>query len=222
MSGGANTDRDNSFVTKHLPLVHSIAVKFKGRGIEYDELFSAGCVGLVKAGNNFDETRGLKFSTYAVPVIMGEIKQLFRDGGLVKVSRGLKEQSLKICRLRDEMIKNGEEPKISDLAKKMGISQEDAALALSAAQPPLSLSADDDSGSTIDIPVEPEQLKCAEKLALRQLLDRLDAKDRQLIWLRYWEECTQSKTAEALGMTQVQVSRREKKILSLLREQLLC
>lgn len=214
--------KDNSFVTEHLALVHSIAAKFKGRGIEYEELYSAGCVGLVKAGNNFDKSRGLKFSTYAVPVIMGEIKQLFRDGGLVKVSRGLKEQSLKICRLRDELIKNGEEPRISDLAEKMGISNEEAALALSAAQPVLSLNTEDEDGEHIyDIPVEPEQLKSGERLALMQLLNRLEPQDRQLIWLRYWEECTQSKTAEALGMTQVQVSRREKKILSLLKSQLL-
>lgn len=100
-----SADKDNSFVTEHFALVHSIAGRFRNRGIEYDELFSAGCVGLVKAGNNFDESRGLKFSTYAVPVIMGEIKQLFRDGGTVKVSRSLKELSLKICRLRDELIK---------------------------------------------------------------------------------------------------------------------
>ena len=107
-----SADKDNSFITEHFALVHSIAGRFRNRGIEYDELFSAGCVGLVKAGNNFDETRGLKFSTYAVSVIMGEIKQLFRDGGTVKVSRSLKELSLKICRLRDELIKNGEEPHI--------------------------------------------------------------------------------------------------------------
>lgn len=217
-------EKDNSFITEHFALVHSIAARFKDRGIEYDELFSAGCVGLVKAGNNFDPSRGLKFSTYAVPVIMGEIKQLFRDGGPIKVSRGLKEQSLKICRLRDEMMKNGEEPHISELADRMGISVEDAALALGASLSPISLSGGEDGedGCAVEIPVEPEQLKAAEKLALRQLLFRLPPRDRQLIWLRYWEECTQSKTADVLGMTQVQVSRREKKILEMLRKELIC
>ena len=217
-------EKDNSFVTKHFGLVHSIAVRFKDRGIEYEELFSAGCVGLVKAGNNFEPERGLQFSTYAVPVIMGEIKQLFRDGGTVKVSRSLKEQSLKICRLRDELMKNGEEPHISVLAERMGISTEEAALALSAGMPPVSLSIPDEDGenSVMDIPVEPPQLKSTEKLALRQILGRLSPKDRQLIYYRYWEECTQSTTAKALGMTQVQVSRREKKILNLLKEELLC
>ena len=142
-----SADKDNSFITEHFALVHSIASRFKDRGIEYDELFSAGCVGLVKAGNNFDESRGLKFSTYAVPVIMGEIKQLFRDGGTIKVSRGLKELSLKICRLRDELIKNGEEPHISILAERLGITPEEASLALGASLPPLSLSNYDDEES---------------------------------------------------------------------------
>ncbi|MBS7397452.1 MAG: sigma-70 family RNA polymerase sigma factor [Ruminiclostridium sp.] len=220
-----STDRDNSFITEHLALVHAIASKFKDRGIEYEELFSAGCVGLVKAGNRFEAERGLKFSTYAVPVIMGEIKQLFRDGGAIKVSRSLKELSLKVCRLRDEMIKNGEEPHICALAEKLGVSAEDVSLALGASLPPLSLSSyDDEDGDEgcYDLPVEPEQPKALDRIALRQLISRLDPLDRRLIILRYSEECTQSRTAELLGMTQVQVSRREKKILSELRKQLIC
>ncbi len=217
-------DKDNSFITGHFGLVHSVACRFKDRGIEYEELFSAGCVGLVKAGNNYDEERGLKFSTYAVPVIMGEIKQLFRDGGSVKVSRSLKELSLKITRLKDELIKNGEEPTVQLLAEKAGVSAEEAAMALSAAVPVLSLSVADDDGESgiLDIPVEPPQLKSTEKLALRQVIGKLPEQDRQLIYHRYWEECTQSKTAQVLGMTQVQVSRREKKILEHLKEELLC
>ena len=220
-----STDRDNSFITEHLALVHAIASKFKDRGIEYEELFSAGCVGLVKAGNRFESERGLKFSTYAVPVIMGEIKQLFRDGGAIKVSRSLKELSLKVCRLRDEMIKNGEEPHICALAEKLGVSAEDVSLALGASLPPLSLSSyDDEDGDEgcYDLPVEPEQPKALDRIALRQLISRLEPLDRRLIILRYSEECTQSRTAELLGMTQVQVSRREKKILSELRKRLIC
>ena len=161
-----SADKDNSFITEHFALVHSIASRFRNRGIEYDELFSAGCVGLVKAGNNFDESRGLKFSTYAVPVIMGEIKQLFRDGGTVKVSRSLKELSLKICRLRDELIKNGEEPHISVLAEKLGITPEEASLALGASLPPVSLSSYDDEENdegSFDLPVEPEQPKALDR-----------------------------------------------------------
>ncbi len=217
--------RDNSFITEHIPLVHSVASKFRGRGIEYDELFSAGLMGLVKAGNRFEPERGLKFSTYAVPVIIGEIKQLFRDSGTVKVSRPLKELSLKICRLRDEMRQNGEEPRLSELADRLGVSCEQAALALSAAQPAISLTVYDDEendAKQLDVAVQPPQLSSVEKIALRQSLQRLEAQDRRLIWLRYGEELTQSKTAEILGMTQVQVSRREKKILEKLRAELLC
>ncbi len=216
--------KDNSFVTKHFGLVHSIAGRFKDRGIEYEELFSAGCVGLLKAANNFDESRGLKFSTYAVPVIMGEIKQLFRDGGMIKVSRSLKELSLKVTRLRDELIKRGEEPNISLLSDRLGISVEEVSEALSVSLPPLSLSRYDDNeedGQT-DIPIEPPQLKSTELLALRQIISTLSETDRKLIRYRYWGEYTQSKTALLLGMTQVQVSRRERKILDMIKERLTC
>ena len=216
--------KDNSFVTKHFGLVHSIAGRFKDRGIEYEELFSAGCVGLLKAANNFDESRGLKFSTYAVPVIMGEIKQLFRDGGMIKVSRSLKELSLKVTRLRDELIKRGEEPTVSLLSDRLGISVEEVSEALSVSMPPVSLSRYDDNeedGQT-DIPIPPPQLKSTELLALRQIISTLSDTDRKLIRYRYWGEYTQSKTALLLGMTQVQVSRRERKILDMLKEKLTC
>ncbi|MBE6881297.1 MAG: sigma-70 family RNA polymerase sigma factor [Ruminococcaceae bacterium] len=216
--------KDNSFVTKHFGLVHSIAGRFKDRGIEYEELFSAGCVGLLKAANNFDESRGLKFSTYAVPVIMGEIKQLFRDGGMIKVSRSLKELSLKVTRLRDELIKRGEEPTVSLLSDRLGISVEEVSEALSVSMPPVSLSRYDDNeedGQT-DIPIPPPQLKSTELLALRQIISTLSETDRKLIRYRYWGEYTQSKTALLLGMTQVQVSRRERKILDMIKEKLTC
>lgn len=141
------------------------------------------------------------------------------------MSRSLKELSLKICRLRDELIKNGEEPHISVLAEKLGITPEEASLALGASLPPVSLSSYDDEENgegSFDLPVEPEQPKALDRMALRQLVSRLEPLDRRLIILRYSEECTQSRTAEILGMTQVQVSRREKKILEGLRKQLLC
>ena len=215
--------RDNSFVTQHFGLVHSIAGRFRDRGIEYEELFSAGCVGLLKAANNFEESRGLKFSTYAVPVIMGEIKQLFRDGGMIKVSRSLKELSLKATRLRNELMKNGEEPSISLLADRLGVSGEEVSEALSVAMPPMSLSrTDDEDEGQIDIPVEAPQLKATELLALRQIISTLSETDRKLIRYRYWGEYTQSRTASLLGMTQVQVSRRERKILDMIKEKLSC
>ena len=126
---------DDKFVQSNLGLVHSIAARFRGRGIEYEDLFSAGCEGLVKAARGFDEERGLKFSTYAVPVIMGEIRRLFRDGGAVKVSRGLKELSLKVIRVREQLRKKGTEPRLSDIANELGITVEQAGEAVAADVP---------------------------------------------------------------------------------------
>ncbi len=122
---------DNKFIQENLGLVHSLAARFKGRGIEYEELFAAGCEGLVKAGIGFDESRGLKFSTYAVPVILGEIKRLFRDGGAVKVSRSLKELSLKVTAVQAELRSRGNEPKLSEIAEVLGITVEQAGEAVS-------------------------------------------------------------------------------------------
>lgn len=208
----------DKFIEENLGLVHSLANRFRGRGIEYEELYSAGCMGLVKAAKGFDEGRGLKFSTYAVPVILGEIKRLFRDGGTVKVSRGLKELSLKVMRRREELLKNGHDPSLSELAEYFSVSAEQITEAISAAQPALSLTGGEDDGSEYDLPVEPPQAKATERIALEQCLCRLGAEDRRLIYLRYWKGRTQSETGKELGLTQVQVSRREKKILDGLRE----
>ncbi len=207
---------------ENLGLVHLCANKFRGRGIEYDELYSAGCIGLLKAVKAFDTDRGVKFSTYAVPVILGEIKRLFRDGGTVKVSRSLKELSLRIQRLCENfMQKNGREPTIAELAELSGEDESDVAQALCVSQPVLSLTSGDESEGQIDVPSEAPDGEIVDILALRQIMAALDEKDRALLELRYFRGLTQSKTAKALGMTQVQVSRREKKLLSRMREELL-
>lgn len=210
----------DKFIEENLGLVHSLANRFRGRGVEYEELYSAGCVGLVKAAKGFDEERGLKFSTYAVPVILGEIKRLFRDGGTVKVSRGLKELSMKIMRWREEQLAEGHDPTISELAERFGVSAELITEAISSAQPTLSLTGGDENGAQYDLPVEAPQLKATERIALGQCLGTLSAEDRRLIYLRYWKGFTQSETGKRIGMTQVQVSRREKRVLEQLREQL--
>ncbi|MDR2558820.1 MAG: sigma-70 family RNA polymerase sigma factor [Oscillospiraceae bacterium] len=212
----------NEFAKCNMGLVHSLANRFRGRGIEYEELFSAGCIGLVKAGNNFDKGRGLQFSTYAVPVILGEIKRLFRDGGAVKVSRGLKELSLKVARVREQLSQNsnGQEPRLSDIALALNITIEQVSEALSVNMPPLSLTDSDESGSEYDLPVVAPQVKLTELIALKQSLGQLEPEDRKLIILRYWGNKTQGETGEALGMSQVQVSRKERKILDELKKQL--
>lgn len=201
-------------------LVHALCKRFSGKGIEYDELFSAGCLGLSKAINRFDESRDLQFSTYAFPVIMGELKRLFRDGGTVKVSRSLRELSLKAARLNSENLReNGAELSVSQLAQKLQVSAEKIVEALGSAKTPLSLTAeyDEDGNPQLDIPSPDIQYEITERLSLEQALNALDEQDRRLIILRYYKSKTQSETARLLGISQVQVSRKEKKILSQIR-----
>lgn len=194
-------------------LVHSCAHRFKGRGIEYDDLFQAGCMGLIKAADGFDYNRGVRFSTYAVPVILGEMRRLFRDGGTVKVSRTLKELSLKAVRERERLAKaSGREPTISELAEVMELTPEEVSQALGASLPPISLTeSDDEGGGQLDIPVVSHEEEIADRLAVKEVIQTLDKRDRTLISLRYFGGKTQNQTATLLGMTQVQVSRREKR-----------
>ena len=214
-------DRDQS-IQENIGLVHACAKRFKGRGMEYDDLFQAGCLGLVKAVDHFDESRGLKFSTYAVPVILGEMRRLFRDGGAVKVGRSLKELSIRASRKAAEFAeKEGRSPTVGELAELLGVEPAEAAQALGAAQMPLSLTAsEEDGGGQMDISVEGEDEKIAELLSLKQVVKELPPRDQNIIYFRYYKHRTQTETAQALGMTQVQVSRREKVILKDLRRQL--
>lgn len=208
---------------ENLGLVHLCANKFRGRGIEYDDLYSAGCIGLLKAADAFDSERGVKFSTYAVPVILGEIKRLFRDGGTVKVSRSLKELSLKAVKMRDELSKElGREPTVSELGKSLDTDECTIAEALAVSLPPVSLTDNsDDGGGQIDVAVESPDIEIGDSIAVHQVLESMEANDRRLIICRYYKNMTQSATAKLLGMTQVQVSRREKKLLTFMREQLM-
>lgn len=207
---------------ENLGLVHLCANRFRGRGIDYEELYSAGCEGLVKAVRAFDADRGVKFSTYAVPVILGEIKRLFRDGGAVRVSRSLKELSLKIQKISEDFRQREmREPVISELAELSGEPEAVVSEALCVSQPLILLTADDDDEGQTDIPSEAPDRAIVDLLALRQIMARLDKNDRTLLELRYFRELTQAKTAKLLGMSQVQVSRREKKLLTMMREELL-
>lgn len=207
---------------ENLGLVHLCANRFRNRGVEYEELYSAGCIGLLKAIKVFDETRGVKFSTYAVPVILGEIKRLFRDGGTVRVSRGLKELYIKVNREREVYLsKYGKEPTITELAETLNIDEYNISLAMSSSLPPISLTeTDEDGGGQLDIPTASPDTEIGNTIALNQILNSLEEKDRNMIILRYYKNMTQSQTAEVLGMTQVQVSRREKKILAHMKEEL--
>lgn len=207
---------------ENLGLVHLCANRFRNRGIEYEELYSAGCVGLLKAIKVFDENRGVKFSTYAVPVILGEIKRLFRDGGTIRVSRSLKELYIKINKEKEEYIsKYGREPTITELSEILQVDEYNISLAVSSSLPPVSLTdTDEDGGGQVDIPVPAPDTEIGNSIAIRQILSKLPENDRKIIILRYYKNLTQSKTAQILNMTQVQVSRREKKILAFMREEL--
>lgn len=207
-------ERDR-FIENNLGLVHSLCRRFSGRGIEYDDLYQAGCIGLIKAADAFDSERGLCFSTYAVPVIMGEIRRLFRDGGAVKVSRSIKELSLKINREKQKL---NREPTVSELAESLGVSPEEITEALCASQPTVSLTYENEDGvGEVQLPTVSTEDEISDKLVIDEALERLDEKEKQIVIYRYYNYFTQSKTAEMMSMTQVQISRAEKKILAKLR-----
>ena len=218
----SKTKRDE-MIEKNMGLVHSCAHKFSGKGVEYDDLFQAGCIGLIKAVDNFKEELGFSFSTYAVPVILGEIKRLFRDGGTVSVSRSIKEKGRKISYERDKFIKKYDrEPTVGELSKILGYNEFETAQAIAASMPVISLTMnDDESDSQFDIPVPDHEESVSMNLAVHQVMERLEERDRELIKQRYFAGKTQTQTAQSLGMTQVQVSRREKKILKQMRQKLI-
>jgi RNA polymerase sporulation-specific sigma factor len=215
------TDTREEMINQNIGLVHSIANRFRGRGADYDDLFQSGCVGLIKAVDNFDKTKGFAFSTYAVPVIMGEIKRIFRDGGAIKVSRSLKEKAIKAQALRDKFVKRElREPTVSELAEMLGCTVEETAEILNVITPMVSLnSSGDDGESTVDIPIDESDM-LFDRLSVLQLMSQLDDTQRAIIDMRYYKGYTQSQTAQALGVSQVQISRKEKSILQQLRKQM--
>lgn len=208
-------------IVDNMGLVHSIANRFRNRGAEYDDLFQAGCIGLIKAVDNFDESKGFAFSTYAVPVIMGEIKRIFRDGGPIKVSRSLKEKSIKVQAIREKFIKKEmREPSLSELSQLCDIDINELSEVLNVLSPVISLSyITEDGDEEMDIPVDNSE-SLFDSLSIKQVMASLSSKDQLLIKYRFYEGKTQCETAKLLGISQVQVSRREKAILLNLREKL--
>lgn len=215
------TSRRDKMIEDNIGLVHSIAKRFKGRGEDYDDLYQAGCVGLIKAVDNFDESKGFLFSTYAVPVIMGEIRRLFRDGGAVKVSRSLKEKSIKVQAIREKFIKKElREPTVSELSELCGIETEELSEVLNVINPVVSLSCTTEDGDeTIDIPVDDTD-KLFDRLSVHYAIKDLSNDELLLIKYRFYEGKTQCESAKLLGISQVQVSRREKQLLAKLRTRL--
>lgn len=214
-------DKRSQMIEENIGLVHSVAKRFKGRGVDYEDLFQSGCIGLIKAVDHFDEEKGFQFSTYAVPVIMGEIKRVFRDGGAIKVGRSLKEKSLRAQVLRDRFLKKElREPTVSELADMLGCDVNETAEILNVIHPMLSINQFGEDGSAdFDIPVDDSE-NLFDRLSLSQIIDTLDSDEKKLIEYRFYKGQTQSVTANSLGISQVQVSRKEKAVLRKLRERL--
>ena len=213
-------------IEENMGLVRSIALRFRDRGTDYDDLVQIGTIGMIKAVRSFSFEREVVFSTYAVPLIMGEIKRHLRDEGPIKISRIYKKLSMEIGRARNKIITDeGREPTIVELAELCGISVEDAAIALETINPIASLSETygDDEKLTLESQLSSDDReieKLTDRIALGQVISRLPKDWQKIITLRYYRNMTQQQTAEALGLTQVKISREEKKILAALREEL--
>lgn len=222
LAKGGDQEACDRIVRDNLGLVWSVVRRFKGRGCDEEDLFQTGCIGLIKAVKRFDDSFGVQFSTYAVPMIIGEIKRFLRDDGSIKVSRSLKELSAKIFMVQEKIKKQtGQDPGVMQIADAIGIDAAEVALALEAASPVLSLNTPvfEEDGATLEnfLPCDSKEDEQVEKITLNELLSRLKGQDRELIQYRYFENKTQTETAKLLGISQVQVSRLEKKILTRLK-----
>lgn len=219
----------DKLIKNNLPLVSAISRKFLNRGYEYDDIFQIGCMGLVKAVNNFESKYNVKFSTYAVPMIMGEIKRFLRDDGLIKVSRSVKNTARQLHYDREKLVKKlNREPTIEELSKFSGVSTEEIVFATESTvntqylydvvhqddgSPVLLI---DKISKTVD-----EDTEVIDKIILKEAINNLDSKSRQIIILRYFKDKTQIQVAKLLGISQVQVSRIEKRVLKLMKEKLI-
>ena len=224
---GDKAARD-TLIEENMGLIHHVAKRFLGRGVEAEDLFQIGAIGLLKAVDRFDLGFGVRFSTYAVPMIAGEIRRFLRDDSMIKVSRSLKELAVKAARLREQLLmERGAEPGVEELAGRLGVEAEELVQAMDSCTEVESLqkviSQGDSEGTSLLERVEQgrdEQEELLRRMLLEELLASLDPKERCLIVLRFFHDRTQSQVAEELGMSQVQVSRLEKKILLALKEKI--
>lgn len=221
-----NKEAFEYIINENIGLIWSIVKKFQGRNIDNDDLFQLGSMGLVKAVKNFNFNFNVKFSTYAVPMILGEIKRFIRDDGIIKVSRGLKETAFKAMKAREILIMNGnKEPTIDEIAEYINIDKETIILSMNASQEVDSIDRNlsNDKGKEINVidtivSEYDKSEKIVNNILLKQTLKKLEDKEKMIITMRYIEELTQSQVAKKIGVSQVQVSRLEKKILLKMRE----
>lgn len=224
----AARDGDNDACTRILEenagLIWSVVRRYYGRGVEADDLYQLGCLGFLKAVRGFDDAYGTQFSTYAVPKIAGEIRRFLRDDGPVKVSRGVKERAAAIYTARARLTTElGREPTLSELAEDTGITVEDIAATETAAGPVASLQMETAEGFTLESVLGEDGMEdnVVERVALRAAIDSLPEREQQVILLRFYKNMTQDKAAKVLGVSQVQVSRIERRAMEHLRQKLL-
>ena len=209
---------ENRLITDNMGLINMVVKRYTGFGVDYEDLFQIGSVGLIKAAKAFDAGKNLQFSTYAVAKITGEIKTYLRDNGEIKVSRSVKEQKFRIEKANRELTAElGREPKISEIASRCAITPEEVVYALDATQATISLDLPTDEGG-ITIGSSYDEEKTLDRVMISELLKLLDVQERRLITLRYFADKTQSETSKELGLSQVAVSRLEKKVLNKLKE----
>ena len=224
---GDKEARDTLF-EENTGLIYSVARRFLGRGVEMEDLFQIGSIGLLKAVDKFDPAFEVRFSTYAIPMILGELKRFFRDDGIIKVSRSIKENQHRVYLAREKIEKElGREPSLKEIAEMLGMPPEEVAMTLDSAAEVESLyrTVYQSEGTDISlIDKIPEKENAEEHLLnrifLEEILGKLESSDRKLIYMRYFQDMTQTQVAERLGVSQVQVSRMEKRILGKLRQNL--
>ncbi|WP_335869786.1 RNA polymerase sporulation sigma factor SigF [Bacillus sp. 2205SS5-2] len=223
-SQDGDQDARDLIVQKNMRLVWSVVQRFLNRGYEPDDLFQIGSIGLLKSVDKFDLTYDVKFSTYAVPMIIGEIQRFIRDDGTVKVSRSLKETGNKIRRAKEELSKTfNRVPTINEIAQHLDLSPEEVVMAQEASRAPSSIHEtvyenDGDPITLLDQIADQNETKWFDKIALKEAIRELDERERLIVFLRYYKDQTQSEVADRLGISQVQVSRLEKKILQTMKE----
>ena len=224
MAQKGDNDAKNELINQNYPLIKSVIKRYRNKGVEYNDLFQLGCVGFVKAINNFDCSFGVKFSTYAVPMIAGEVKRFLRDDGTIKVSRAIKTLSIQIKKYVDKMEQKGKKVTIKEIANKFSVSEEDVIFAMDSGHYPVSIFAEvlgDDSKMCLADMIEDEKGtdSMLDHMLLKELIEGLDERERKVIIMRYYRDKTQSEIAQMMGVSQVQVSRIENKVLEKLKKE---
>ena len=220
---GGDKSASEQLLTLNSPLIKSVIRRYKNKGVEYDDLYQLGCVGFIKAVKNFSTEYEVRFSTYAVPMIAGEVKRFLRDDGPVKVSRGTKSAAIKIARFVDEYKRDhGESPTVDKIAKQFDLEPQEAVFIMDSCKYPVSIydSNDDNSQSLIDkLQTSENEDEKLDKMMLKKIINELSPRDKKIILLRYFADKTQSEVARVLSVSQVQISRLESKILGRIRSE---